>query len=72
MFELKMQDQHISKLENCLDLFFEQLQPEIDGVMGEGDEEESNTLFEKERDDIMVKRYQLEEFKRELGEMQIV
>jgi len=55
MFELKMQDQHISKLERCLDLFFEQLQPEIDGVMGE--EEESNTLFEKERDDIMVKRY---------------
>ena len=55
MFELKMQDQHIGKLERCLDLFFEQLQPEIDGVMGE--EEESNTLFEKERDDIMVKRY---------------
>ena len=55
MFELKMQDQHIGKLERCLDLFFEQLQPEIDGVMGE--EEESNNLFEKERDDIMVKRY---------------
>jgi len=56
MFELRMQDQHIGRLEKCLDLFFEQLQPEIDGVMGEEDEE-SNTLFEKERDDIMVKRY---------------
>jgi hypothetical protein len=56
MFELKMQDQHISKLEKCLDLFFDQLQPVIDGEMGD-DEEESNTLFEKERDDIMVKRY---------------
>jgi hypothetical protein len=33
--------------------------------MGEADEE-TNTLFEKERDDIMVKRYQLEEFKKEL------
>ena len=36
-----------------------------------GEEEESNTLFEKERDDIMVKRYQLEEFKKELEDMQL-
>ena len=33
------------------------------------DDLEPTPVFEKERDDIMIKRYQLEEFKKEMAEL---
>jgi hypothetical protein len=53
----------LKNLEICIEVLFQKIQPDIDDLDEEQYENNKEAYFEKDRDEIMVKRYQLEEFK---------
>ena len=53
----------LKNLEICIDVLFQKIQPEIDELDEGQYEKNKEAYFEKERDDIMVKRFQLDQYK---------
>ena len=60
---MSSQNASLKNLEICIDVLFQKIQPEVDDLDEEQYEQNKEAYFEKERDDIMVKRFQLDQFK---------
>lgn len=69
---MAIQDENLQNLEFSIDELFQRIQPDLDelekddqAIEDRASQQFGELFFEKERDEIMMKRYQLDQFKRQ-------